>query len=386
MLSNILGTLVAFVTIMLILSLIVTSLVQFIQAALRLRGRNLLVGVAALLKKHVPTATLPAKTKSPLRSNAHLTLAAHILNETQASPKFLEDPNATGRVLLGPPISWVPSDDLARAVVSTVGNSAGPAPVAATSATGAASGVPAGPSAAAAAVQQAFENMEPAIAKRFQFIIRIWTVAISFVIAFAFQLSTPELLKNLPSQDAKRQAILAAVPTLTNDATRKLAFSSDNALEESIKQLSEKFPQYAELFQEVSGDSESKQGMLDEMRGVLGKRNDRESVLSEYSSIIDGVTKGAATSAFEHTSQLLNQLDMFSISPKLDNFDFYVAAPITAEGDNIGKRVIHWSNIFGVLITGILLSLGAPFWFEQLKNLSNLRDAMNPSTAAAKSK
>ena len=50
MLSNILGTLLAFVTIMLMLSLIVTSLVQFTQATLRLRGRNLLVGGGACPK------------------------------------------------------------------------------------------------------------------------------------------------------------------------------------------------------------------------------------------------------------------------------------------------------------------------------------------------
>jgi len=233
-------------------------------------------------------------------------------------------------------------------------------------------------------IQQAFENMEPAIAKRFQFIIRIWTVAISFVIAFVFQLSTPNLLKRLPSQDAERQAILAAVPNLTNDATRKLTFPTDSVLEESIQRLSVKFPQYKELFEEVSGDSASKQDMMDEMRDVLGKLNDKEMVLDAYSAIIDSVTKGQATTAFEHTSQLIDQLDTWGISPKLDNFAFYVSAP-SADAGHSSNRVVHWSNIVGVLITGILLSLGAPFWFEQLKNLSSLRDAMNPSAAGAKS-
>jgi hypothetical protein len=394
MLSNIVGTLLAFVTIMLILSLIVTSLVQFAQATLRLRGRNLLVGVAALLKKYVPNATLAGNSTSPLRSNTHLALAAHVLNTAQASPKLLANPNATGRVLLGPPISWIPPDDLASAVASTLGAPSSAAAGAVPLATGTQANASSGTAAAAAlpptgpaqpAVQQAFEDMEPAIAKRFQFIIRIWTVAISFVIAFAFQLSTPDLLKNLPSQDAQREAILAAVPNLTNEATRRLAFSTDSVLEESIRRLSDKFPQYKELFEEVSGDGDSKQDMMDEMRGVLGKRSDREMVLEEYLAIIDTVTKGEATTAFEHTSQLINQLDTFGISPKLDNFEFYVSAPSTDAGKS-SNRVIHWSNIVGVLITGILLSLGAPFWFEQLKNLSSLRDSMNPSAVAAKSK
>ena len=400
MLSNIIGTLLAFVTIMLVLSLIVTSLVQFAQATLRLRGRNLLVGVGALLKKYIPDATLPANSTSfRLRSNTHVALAAHVLNIAQASPKILADPNAPGRVLLGPPTSWIPPADLASAVSSTLRTSASTAPAAVQPPSGANVGasqgnvtagslpptVPVPPTMPAQpTIQQAFENMEPAIAKRFQFIIRIWTVAISFVIAFVFQLSTPNLLKRLPSQDAERQAILAAVPNLTNDATRKLTFPTDSVLEESIQRLSVKFPQYKELFEEVSGDSASKQDMMDEMRDVLGKLNDKEMVLDAYSAIIDSVTKGQATTAFEHTSQLIDQLDTWGISPKLDNFAFYVSAP-SADAGHSSNRVVHWSNIVGVLITGILLSLGAPFWFEQLKNLSSLRDAMNPSAAGAKS-
>jgi hypothetical protein len=138
------------------------------------------------------------------------------------------------------------------------------------------------------------------------------------------------------------------------------------------------------------------------MRNVLGKRADKEKVLNEYSSIIDTASKSAATTAYEHTSQLIDQLDTFGISPKLNNFKFYASAtdltstPVDTahEAKHAAERdarqtlplKIHWANIFGVLITGILLSLGAPFWFEQLKNLSSLRDGMNPSSAAAKAK
>jgi hypothetical protein len=429
MLSNIIGTLLAFVTVMLMLSLIVTSLVQFTQATLRLRGRNLLVGVGALIEKHVPQETLANIDKSALRWNAHAAVAAHVLNEADAPAKWLKKPNSWGRVLLGPPISWVNSDDLARALVKTAAQptSAGPAPIAVQAAAttlskaaaaanqtptapatnnapapgGAVAPAAAGVAAAAAvrpeaAIAQAFKNMEPAISKRFQFIMRIWTVAFSFLIAFAFQLSTPELLKQLPSADAKRQAILAAVPALTNESTKALAFSEDNILEESLKRLAQKYPEYKDLFAEIAGIedpnegiADEKQGMLDEMRNVLGKRDNREQVLSDYSSIIDSLSQSSASTALANSSKLIEQLDSFGISPKLDNFEFYsslTGAPASADGKKAWNRVIHWSNIVGVLITGILLSLGAPFWFDQLKNLSSLRDAMDPSAAAAKSK
>jgi hypothetical protein len=360
MLSNIVGTLLAFVTIMLLLSLIVTSLVQFTQATFRLRARNLLFGVAALIQEHAPQAKPPGRKTSPLRANPHLAAAARVLNNADASLKYLPEPNATGRVLMGPPVSWVNSDDLARAVVSTLDTPAG----------------------SEAKIKQTFENMEPALAKRFQFIIRIWTVAWSFAIAFAFQVSTPDLLNTLPSADAKRQAIIAAVPNLTNEASRKLAFSSDDILEESIARLSKIFPQYTELFAQVSGDRESKQVMMDEMRNVLGKLADKDKVLYEYSAIIDSGSADAAATAYEHTSQLLDQLNTFGVAPRLDNFKYYAER----KSGRASGWAIQWGHVFGVLITGILLSLGAPFWFEQLKNLSSLRDAMNPNSVTPKAK
>jgi len=430
MLSNIVGTLLAFVTIMLMLSLIVTSLVQFTQATLRLRGRNLLVGVGALIEKYVPKEQLANINKSGLRWNPHAAVAAHVLNQADASAKWLENPNSLGRVLLGPPISWVDSGDLARALVKTAAqptSAPNPAPIAVQAAAttlsnaaaaanqaptapavnnvpapgGAVAVPPAGSAAPAAvgpeaAIAAAFQNMEPAISKRFQFIMRIWTVAFSFLIAFAFQLSTPDLLKQLPSADAKRQAILAAVPTLTNESTKALAFSEDNILEESLKRLALKYPEYKDLFAEIAGIEDpnegildEKQEMLDEMRNVLGKRDNREQVLSDYSSIIDSLSQSSANAALANSSKLLEQLDSFGISPKFDNFDFYwslTAGPVRADGTKEWIRVKHWRNIVGVLITGILLSLGAPFWFAQLKNLSSLRDAMDPSASAAKSK
>jgi hypothetical protein len=35
-----------------------------------------------------------------------------------------------------------------------------------------------------------------------------------------------------------------------------------------------------------------------------------------------------------------------------------------------------WSGLIGVLATAGLLSLGAPFWFNALKTLTNLRPAI----------
>jgi hypothetical protein len=46
---------------------------------------------------------------------------------------------------------------------------------------------------------------------------------------------------------------------------------------------------------------------------------------------------------------------------------------ILGKGDVFSKGFWEFSKILGILITIILLSLGAPFWFNVLKNLTNLR-------------
>jgi hypothetical protein len=43
---------------------------------------------------------------------------------------------------------------------------------------------------------------------------------------------------------------------------------------------------------------------------------------------------------------------------------------------------VRWNNWIGVFMTMILLSFGAPFWFNALSNLMNLRDALKPQKIA----
>jgi hypothetical protein len=42
------------------------------------------------------------------------------------------------------------------------------------------------------------------------------------------------------------------------------------------------------------------------------------------------------------------------------------------------KGHLRWEAIVGVLMTGILMSFGAPFWFNQLRYLASLRDVKAP--------
>jgi hypothetical protein len=72
-----------------------------------------------------------------------------------------------------------------------------------------------------------------------------------------------------------------------------------------------------------------------------------------------------------------SKLDVFGIEFWSKGSDYYVDRS-TDDWD------WHWDAIIGVLLTAILLTFGAPFWFEQLRNLAALRDLRAPSVASPK--
>src|SRR5436853_3716912 len=114
MLTNLIGIVLAFVTVMLLLSLVAMALVQLTQSLLRLRGRNLLVGIAALVASENKLHASLNAPKSPRRLSpkTHTDHAAEILNATTAAKlRPVDDPNSVLNVVRGPATSWAEPED-----------------------------------------------------------------------------------------------------------------------------------------------------------------------------------------------------------------------------------------------------------------------------------
>ena len=88
----------------------------------------------------------------------------------------------------------------------------------------------------------------------------------------------------------------------------------------------------------------------------------------------------------DHTSQAAAVIDG-GLVPQLSNADkknlqalstFNVIDIPTTVGDwNSRWRESDWmSKLLGILVTAMLLSLGAPFWYNALKNLIRLRSSI----------
>src|SRR5262249_31019229 len=123
MLNDALGTIVAFLTIILLLSILVTGLVQASQALLGVRGRVLFRGIA----KFIANKELRQPENGPRRDRSAVKQAKRtgkdksreILNDPDIALTYhvaapLESRRARAwRFLRGPGISWVDPDDLA---------------------------------------------------------------------------------------------------------------------------------------------------------------------------------------------------------------------------------------------------------------------------------
>ena len=78
---------------------------------------------------------------------------------------------------------------------------------------------------------------------------------------------------------------------------------------------------------------------------------------------------GRTIPAQEELALATGELAGLDVRPWEKGWSFYTGAD--------GAR-----NILGVVITIILVAFGAPLWFQRLKELANLRDALKPKPSA----
>ena len=77
----------------------------------------------------------------------------------------------------------------------------------------------------------------------------------------------------------------------------------------------------------------------------------------------------------EQVQAITKQLGRFDIIPWQWGSEFYVK-----------EHALQWANIMGILFTALLLSFGAPFWFDRLKDVLNLIDRLSKGVKAEEKK
>jgi len=396
-----LETLIAFVTVVLVLSLLVTGLVQLVQYTFRFRGRTLEQGLAGMLASllgwegearriahkvvHDPWLVQPSNgpvSRWLIRVLGSLGEKRGISGLARWLKEWIE-----GRT------TWIEKGELKEALARATANwssdgrpakaEAGPGdPAKAEAATRAPAETvveppgerTAGDPAAAgnrrdviAGVEAAFGRWERLLTKRFQHRMRWISVAGAFLVVFLFQVDGFALLRDL-SADAELRARISALTgeVLEQEAGVRQMLDLRDAAEEALERLEARHREVEAALEQASGVGSDRASIIAELEAVLADRpaEQRNAILAEYEDLLNQVIDQRRRRARGLTEDALGLTSRMGLRMWSGDWDFYYP-PV-------------YGRYLGVLVMVLLVSFGAPFWFNALRNLVALRDLLKP--------
>jgi hypothetical protein len=401
---------VAFAVVMLMLSLIVTAIVQVISALADLRGRNLALGLKNLLDQIEP------ELRKPLGGS---TIAQHIAEVVVKHPAVAHAgtrAKAISQSELIRVLRDLCSENPAATIDGTVKTKlkqllddrvpGGAETVAAVQVLAQQLGakLPGQEAQVKAAIDATFATvprleyqvgqwfdtiMESRLSDIFTRKTRVITVAISVLFVLALQIDSSEILRQIAGNPELR----ARLTNMTDPALSQARKIFDNA-ERAKAALADVKNNHTN-----KGTDQDKQivaaldkAPIDLSSCIAGKRWFAEnatkiptaaSVQKEFDDACQKRTLQAAGDSYEEIAE---------IRADLENTDLKFV-PTVIGGQTVFDSWAHWWAAFGVRrhLAGILasivfLSLGAPFWFNTLRQLSNLRPAIAGKVGRTKRK
>lgn len=335
-LFDILGIFIGFVCVILLLSIVVTSMVQTIQASLRLRARNLQKGIQTIIETlyenedHDPEA---------------LALRALHAKSICFFGRIDDRPEISLKRLMGPPISYMDPKDLPKAL-SMAGLK------------------DAEIKDKAKQITDSFNKMWNQLENRFMVRIRFVTIVCAVIVAGYFQVSTPALLKKLSTDEPRRDAI----ERVARGIEKLVVLPTYGELsEKALATLEGEFPDVEEKIKEASGVGSDKADLIEELETLLagmGERKDK--IIERYNELLNDMYVEQRDAAIKAAKEAEGTLATIDITGWPEQWAFYYE-----------KGAVKWGNAIGVLITAVLLTLGAPFWFERLKEALKLKDVLS---------
>jgi len=216
-----------------------------------------------------------------------------------------------------------------------------------------------------------FENVEKLSSHIYRSRMRIISFTWAFIVAFAYQVSTPELLRDLSVDPKLRLEAVSVVTAVQNKASEAIR-NSDEAQDvsgEALARLASKHSNYAKQLEEVSGVGRDRAELIRELKLVLKglPANDLEMITNDYSRSITELQDERFDQGMRDLRVATEDLARFNIGLWNKGISFYDLREDTFRA---------MKNIIGVILTALLLSLGAPFWYERLKDLVHLRSAL----------
>jgi hypothetical protein len=383
-----LDTIIAFVVIITGVSLLITTLTQMVSALLGLRGSNLRWGIKTLLTHIDSDLAAHAKTITekilhhPLISDSSLSrfdvglvkrwkLASAIRKEELIEIlRLLARPTAAEEA--GAPVEpWKKTlaqslEHLDREAAENV-LLAAPEIKKALSNNPAAAGLVlsrmlAETEQVTGRIQQWFDATMDRVSQRFTVHTRIWSVIFAVLVAFGLQLDAFKTLTQLSTDAELRSRLVASADSLLRKADEILISSTNGpsiVYVQAMEQLINSRPNELKNLPKPSGFASVADGQQ-WLRAQLKTTNSTEADkwAAAYAALVPQAPLRAAA---DNLHSLVRDKMKFQLIPNPYPDPFYS----------------YWFSsglhFWGILASAALLSLGAPFWFNMLKTLSNLR-------------
>jgi hypothetical protein len=201
------------------------------------------------------------------------------------------------------------------------------------------------------------------------------TIIFAILTAFLLQLDTGDIYRQLHDQPQLVDALVKSAPGFVKQGGKVLDPSNTSAYRAYLLWL-EKHPSFELKSLPASGTAETYRDALEtQLKEKSVKPEDTAAWLTEYDELH---TKGAEA-FLQSRKKTVNTL-----KDDIEKTGFtLVPAGLLARWDDpqqpsgfYSRLRQFWPHLFGVLATAGLLALGAPFWFNLLKNLMSLRPAV----------
>jgi len=378
-------TIFAFAVVMLLLSLFITVTVQIVVAVLGLRGKNLIWGVTKVLdcspdlKKHAsiiaktalahPALIANGKTAKVIGSKELLSVLHDLSSDFNTS---LEETakNTLKEALANvvPQESQYHAEKLAKEFSNLFPNEAVKMEEALGIFRRKASEL-------MSDFDIWFDTVMNRCTDRFVANTRLCSIVSAVILAFGLQIDSFDLLKNL-STNVEVRSVLVRISDQTQNRAEEVLLAKPIAVE-ALESVSEN-----EKFKKEFDTNTIKipSGLISRTQGSawLNEELKGSAVLSQmqkaYEENFEKLTRERLGNLGNQMIEIKNQLELSKLVVLPANWSTYVVSWTDS-----------WRHFPGILMSALLLSLGAPFWFNTLRTLASLRPILAGQADPSKS-
>ena len=228
--------------------------------------------------------------------------------------------------------------------------------------------------------QRWFGSAQDRAEQWFQTHTRIVTVVCSICAAFVLQLDTADIYRQLRASPALTQGLAKAASSVIEEGT-KILDPKNAPAHQAYLQWKEKHTEHAlsDLPALLTQD-DYRQALNAQLTGDNVEPDQAKELLNEYDLLYTSEAKKFEEASREQAERLGKTVSQAGFDLMPVNFLGRWDQPTETQlpgWPRLQRRVSHtFSHLLGILATSGLLALGAPFWFNLLKNLTSLRPAL----------